>query len=257
MESIKPIGRSSDKSTGTFQIQQIRPLERNSKNVQRPQAKVQLDADDMPTPELLIDGRSKLTWLSDRLWRGVTDPLLRSLGTESIKTNCFPLRCLMIDFLNRKTTVPRIIYHLASTYWPIGEIIAEENPQPTGNNASKPSGIRKFGQFRQVEYAMFFSKLSKPTKVLDKSTSREIVVEWCPDVWWPTAESLLTTLFAKVLSLLWTLAKHTEPLCISCIAGVARQRGVGIGYLSTNISDQGQINWPCSVDVPQNPRGWI
>ncbi|KAL1283828.1 GMP reductase [Trichinella pseudospiralis] len=87
MESIKPIGRSSDKSTGTFQIQQIRPLERNSKNVQRPQAKVQLDADDMPTPELLIDGRSKLTWLSDRLWRGVTDPLLRSLGTESIKTN--------------------------------------------------------------------------------------------------------------------------------------------------------------------------
>ncbi|KAL1242581.1 Polyribonucleotide nucleotidyltransferase [Trichinella spiralis] len=63
------------------------------KMFRRPQPKVQLDADDVPTPELLIDDRSKLTWLTDRLWRGVTDPLLRSLGTESIKTNCSPVDC--------------------------------------------------------------------------------------------------------------------------------------------------------------------
>ncbi|KRZ14610.1 hypothetical protein T11_8155 [Trichinella zimbabwensis] len=271
MESIKPIGRSSDKSTGTFQIQ-IRPLERNSKNVHRPQPKVQLDADDMPTLELLIDDRSKLTWLTDRLWRGVTDPLLWSLGTESIKTNCSPVASTMAHIFSlgrhcagqqlcdkvRSFAVAiekqiaitgqlliysfRIIYHLASTYWPIGEIIAEENPQPQQRwkKASLSQVVRKFGQFRQVEHAMLFSKLQKPTKVVDKSTSREIVVEWCPDVWWPTAESLLTTLFAKALSLLWSLAKHTEPLCICvcapCIAGVARQRGVGIGYLSTKLA---------------------
>ncbi|KRY89515.1 hypothetical protein T4D_9399 [Trichinella pseudospiralis] len=86
----------------------------------RPQAKVQLDADDMPTPELLIDGRSKLTWLSDRLWRGVTDPLLRSLGTESIKTNCSPiastmahiflisLSLLFLSLYNRPTAIAAI-----------------------------------------------------------------------------------------------------------------------------------------------------
>ncbi|KRZ52120.1 hypothetical protein T02_3596 [Trichinella nativa] len=61
----------------------------------RPQPKVQLDADDVPTPELLIDDRSKLTWLTDRLWRGVTDPLLRSLGTGCIKTNCSPVASTM------------------------------------------------------------------------------------------------------------------------------------------------------------------
>ncbi|KAL1242654.1 hypothetical protein T02_1529 [Trichinella nativa] len=66
--------------------------------------------------------------------------------------------------------------------------------------ASLSQVVRKFGQFRQVEHAMFFTRLEKPTKVVDKSTSRESVVEWCPDVWWPTAESLLTTLFAKALS---------------------------------------------------------
>ncbi|KRX81767.1 hypothetical protein T06_7660 [Trichinella sp. T6] len=188
----------------------------------RPQPKVQLDADDVPTPELLIDDRSKLTWLTDRLWRGVTDPLLRSLGTGCIKTNCSPVASTMahifVDCADQplcdkvRSFAVAIEKQIAITDWPTVDLLYPmreasvcnpkkiPQPQQRWKKASLSQVVRKFGQFRQVEHAMFFTRLEKPTKVVDKSTSRESVVEWCPDVWWPTAESLLTTLFAKALS---------------------------------------------------------